>query len=244
MSKVAVIIPAAGKSERFGGGESKTLAKVEGRPVFLHTIERFINRDDVIQTILVVAGKELEQVRTKYGPNLGFMGVKLVEGGDERADSVAAGLECVKEEADLVAIHDAARPCVTAEMIDAVFAEAARSGAAILAAPITGTIKRVSGAGVIDATVSREGLYEAQTPQVFRRQLIIDAYAKRPTEGETVTDDAQLVERTGYPVAVARSDATNIKITTKADVTLANAILKARPVKAARGLGAFEEAQW
>lgn len=244
MSKVAVIIPAAGKSERFGAGESKTLAKVEGRPVFLHTIERFINRDDVIQTILVVAGKELEQVRTKYGPNLGFMGVKLVEGGDERADSVAAGLECVKEEADLVAIHDAARPCVTAEMIDAVFAEAARSGAAILAAPITGTIKRVSGAGVIDATVSREGLYEAQTPQVFRRQLIIDAYAKRPTEGETVTDDAQLVERTGYPVAVARSDATNIKITTKADVTLANAILKARPVKAVRGLGAFEEAQW
>ena len=76
MSKIAVIIPAAGKSERFGDGENKTLAKLDGRPVFLRTIEHFINRDDVIQTILVVAGKELDQVRSKYGPNLGFMGVQ------------------------------------------------------------------------------------------------------------------------------------------------------------------------
>ena len=243
MSKVAVIIPAAGRSERFGG-ENKALAKVDGRPAFLRTVEHFINRDDVLQTILVVAGKELEQVRSKYGPNLGFMGVLLVEGGEERADSVAAGLENVKEEVELVAIHDAARPCVTAQMIDAVFAEAAKTGAAILATPLTGTVKRVSAAGVIDATVPREGLFEAQTPQVFRRQLIIEAYANRSTEGEPVTDDAQLVEAAGHPVSVVKSDPTNIKITTKADTTLANAIIKARPKKAVSGLGAFEEAQW
>ena len=244
MSKVAVIIPAAGKSERFGGGESKTLAKVDGRPVFLRTIEHFVNREDVLQTILVVAGKELEQVRSKYGPNLGFMGVQLVEGGDKRVDSVAAGLEKVKDEAELVAIHDAARPCITSRMIDDVFAEAGKTGAAILAAPITGTIKRVSKAGVIDATVPREALFEAQTPQVFRRQLIIDAYANRPAEGEPVTDDAQLVERSGHPVSVVRCDRTNLKITTKADTMLAKAIIKARPAKTAPGLGAFEEAQW
>ncbi len=243
MSKVAVVIPAAGKSERFGG-ESKTLAKIDGRPVFLRTLEHFINRDDVIQTILVVAGKEAEQIRSKYGPNLGFMGVQLVEGGEERADSVAAGLEAVKEEADLVAIHDAARPCVTAQMIDDVFAEAAKTGAAILAAPITGTIKRAGAVGVVETTVPREALFEAQTPQVFRRQLIVDAYANRPTEGEIITDDAQLVELAGHPVSIVKSDATNIKITTKADTTLANAIIKARPKQAVRGLGAFEEAQW
>ena len=223
MSKIAVIIPAAGKSERFGDGENKTLAKLDGRPVFLRTIEHFINRDDVIQTILVVAGKELDQVRSKYGPNLGFMGVQLVEGGEERANSVAAGLERVKEEADLVAIHD---------------------GAAILATPITGTIKRVTEAGVIDATVPRTALFEAQTPQVFRRQLIIDAYANRPEAAEAVTDDAQLVEATGHPVSIVKSDPSNIKITTRADTALANAILKSRPRQKAAGLGAFEEAQW
>jgi 2-C-methyl-D-erythritol 4-phosphate cytidylyltransferase len=197
-----------------------------------------------VQTILVVAGKELEQVRSKYGPNLGFMGVQLVEGGAQRVDSIAAALEQVKEEAELVAIHDAVRPCVEERMIDNVFAEAAKSGAAILATPITGTIKRVSQAGVIDATVAREGLYEAQTPQVFRRDLILAAYAGRPEEGEPITDDAQLVELLGHPVSVVRSDPTNIKITTKADTTLAHAIMKARPQKKARGLGAFEEAQW
>jgi len=244
MSKVAVIIPAAGRSERFGEGESKTLAKIDGRAVFLRTLEHFVNREDVIQTILVVAGKEKEQVRSKYGPNLGFMGVQLVEGGDERADSVAAGLETVKDEAELVAIHDAARPCVSIRMIDDVFAEAAKTGAAILAAPITATIKRVSKAGVIDTTVPRESLFEAQTPQVFRRQLIIDAYANRPTEGEPITDDAQLVEAAGHPVSIVQSNHTNLKITTKADTTLAKAILKARPQKTAPGLGAFEEAQW
>ena len=244
MSKIAVIIPAAGKSERFGDGENKTLAKLDGRPVFLRTIEHFINRDDVIQTILVVAGKELDQVRSKYGPNLGFMGVQLVEGGEERANSVAAGLERVKEEADLVAIHDAVRPCVSKGMIDNVFAEAAKTGAAILATPITGTIKRVTEAGVIDATVPRTALFEAQTPQVFRRQLIIDAYANRPEAAEAVTDDAQLVEATGHPVSIVKSDPSNIKITTRADTALANAILKSRPRQKAAGLGAFEEAQW
>ena len=244
MSKVAVITPAAGHSERFGG-DSKTLAKVDGRPVFLRTLERFINRDDVIQTILVVSGDELERIRTNFGPNLGFMGVQLIEGGEERVDSVAAGLAMVKEEAELVAVHDAARPCVTPQMIDDVFAEAAKTGAAILASPITGTIKRVSAAGVIDATVPRESLYEAQTPQVFKRELLVEAYANRPAEGDPITDDASLVELAGHPVAVVKSNPTNLKITVKTDTTLANAIIKARPPeKRVPGLGAFEEAQW
>lgn len=244
MSKVAVIVPAAGKSERFGG-ENKALTKLDGRPVFLRTIEHFINRDDVIQTILVVSGHDWEEVRTKYGPNLGFMGVQLVEGGAERADSVAAALAHVKPEADLVAVHDAARPCVTRGMIDAVFAEAAKSGAAILAAPVTGTLKRVSKAGVIDGTVSREGLYEAQTPQVFRRELLLQLYAQRDTVKEKFTDDAGLAELAGHPVAVVKSDASNLKITIGSDLPLAQAILKARPSeKIAKPMGAFEEAQW
>lgn len=245
MAKVTVIIVAAGKSERFGGAERKTFAKVDGRPMFLRTIEHFINRDDVSQTILVVAPEDEQQVKEKYGANLGFMGVTLVVGGAERPDSVANGLEAVAEDAELVAIHDAARPCVSTAMIDAVLDEAGKTGAAILAARLRGTIKRASQAGVIDETVPREDLWEAQTPQVFKRDVILKAYAQRAECPGEPTDDAQLVEAMGHPVTLVESDFTNLKITTRADITLANAIIKARPAPKAKGpLRPFEEAQW
>ncbi len=247
MAKIAVIVLAAGKGERFGGSERKTLAKLDGRPVFLRSIEQFINRDDVCQTILAVSGADLEEVKSKYAPNLGFMGVKVVPGGERRRDSVAAALEAVSDDAELIAIHDAVRPCVTQQMIDDVFAAAAKSGAAILASPIQGTIKRVADGATIEATVPRARLYEAQTPQVFRRDLIVEAYAKAPAGDDVeITDDAQAVELTsGHPVQAVASDATNLKITTKADLTLAHAILQSRPQgKPTPKLGAFEEAQW
>ncbi len=243
MAKVAVIIPAAGKAERFGGEENKTFTKLDGRPLFIRSIEHFVNRDDTCQIILAVSPEDAEAMKSKYAPNLAFMGVKLVEGGARRCDTVRAALEAVADEADLVAIHDAARPCLTAEMIDDVFAEAAKSGAAILACPLTGTIKRVSDSLTIDQTTPREGLYEAQTPQVFRKDVLRDAYAKLDPETE-VTDEAQVVEQTGHPVTVVKSDASNLKITTKQDLAVATAILKARPRKTTPKMGAFEEAQW
>ncbi|MHC4696366.1 MAG: 2-C-methyl-D-erythritol 4-phosphate cytidylyltransferase [Planctomycetota bacterium] len=244
MTKFAVIIPAAGKSERFGGGENKTFAKIDGRPMFIRTLEHFISRDDVCQTILAVAPEDAAIMKSKYSANLGFMGVTLVEGGQKRLDTVAAALKVVSDEAAYVAIHDAARPCVMAERIDAVFAEAIKTGAAILANPITSTLKRVSQARVIEETVPREPLYEAQTPQVFRKDVVMDAYAKVSASGAEATDDAQLVEQIGHPVSVVISDASNLKITARGDMALANAILKSRPAKAAKRLGAFEEAQW
>lgn len=244
MAKFSVIIPAAGKAERFGGAEKKTFAKMDGRPIFIRSLEHFINRDDVCQVILGVSPDDIEKMRSSFGPNLGFMGVKLVEGGDRRCDTVLAALEVVADEADYVAIHDAARPCVTAEMIDSVFAEATKSGAAILAAPITGTLKRAGKANVIEETVERLDLFEAQTPQVFKKDWLIEAYGRPDAIGDDVTDDAQVVERAGHAVSVVKSDATNLKITTKADITLGRAILKARPKKAVSRLGAFDEAQW
>ncbi len=244
MPKFSVIVPAAGKSERFGGSEKKTFAKLDGRPIFLRTLEHFIRRDDVCQTILVVAPEDVDTMRSTYGPNLGLLGVKLVEGGAQRFDSVRAALEVVAEDADFVAIHDAARPCITSDMIDKVFSEAAKTGAAILAVPITDTIKKAGPSMVVDQTVSREGLFEAQTPQVFRKDILLDAYNRLDTSGQDVTDDAQLVELTGHPIALVQSDRTSLKVTTKADIALANAICKARPVKRVQRLGAFEEAQW
>jgi 2-C-methyl-D-erythritol 4-phosphate cytidylyltransferase len=246
MAKFTVILPAAGKSERFGGGlEKKTFAKLDGRAVFMRSIELFIGRDDIAQIILAVAPEDVAQVKTQYGANLGFMGVKLVEGGQRRVDTVRAALAVVPAESDYVAVHDAVRPCVMADWLDAVFAEAQKTGAAILASPLPGTIKRVSGAKVIEQTVPRTGLYEAQTPQVFKKDLLVDAYKKLDdAKADEITDDAQVVELMGHPVSVVISDASNLKITTKGDLTLAAAVLKSRPPKAVRKLGAFEEAQW
>ena len=244
MSKFSVIVAGAGKSERFGGAQRKTFAKLDGRPVFIRSLEHFMSREGVCQTILAVAPDEVENMKSSYGANLGFMGVKLMEGGATRVDTVRAALRIVSDEAEFVAIHDAARPCVTPEMIDRVFAEAVKTGAAILAAPITGTIKRVADSMVIDQTESRAGLYEAQTPQVFRKDLLLEAYARLPEGTGEITDDAQVVELAGHPVSVVQSDASNVKITTKGDITLAHAILKARPARSVPRLGAFEEAQW
>lgn len=244
MSKFAVIIAAAGRSERFGGSERKTFAKLDGRPVFLRSLEHFVTRKDVVQSIVAVAPEDLETMRSSYGANLAFMGVRVVEGGARRCDSIASAMKVVSEDADYIAVHDAARPCVTTDMIDAVFAEATKTGAAILAAPIVGTIKRVSDARVIEETVPRIALYEAQTPQVFRKDVLIKAYMRLTQSSDDVTDDAQLVESSGHPVSVVISDSTNLKITAKGDMVLAQAIIKARPARPVARAGAFDEAQW
>lgn len=245
MPSFAVIIPAAGAGKRFGGDVKKPFAQIDNRPVFIRSIELFITRPDVKQVILTVSPDDYDVVREKYAANIMFMGIKLVAGGNERFESVRRALGEVDAEADFVAVHDAVRPCVLDSWIDAVFAEAEKTGAAILAAPLSGTIKRVSAAGVIDETVPREGLFEAQTPQVFRREVLVRAYAALPSDARP-TDDAEVVEMSGHPVAVVASDRRNIKITTPGDLSLAGSILKgiSKPAKRGGPLGAFDEAQW
>lgn len=247
MSKFAVIIPAAGAGKRFGGDVKKPFAQLDGRPVFLRAIELFLNRPDVVQTILTVSPEDYDVVREKFAANIMIMGIKLVKGGAERFESVKLALQAVDPEAEYVAVHDAVRPCVAEAWIDGVFAEAQKSGAAILAAPLVGTIKRVSGSGFIDATVSREGLYEAQTPQVFRKDILLKAYAEMPADFAP-TDDASVVERSGHTVAVFKTDHRNIKITMPGDMSLATAIMKdfqRRPrSSASTTTNPFGEAEW
>jgi 2-C-methyl-D-erythritol 4-phosphate cytidylyltransferase len=243
MAKVAVIVPAAGAGQRFGGSVKKPFALLDNRPIFIRAIELFLNRDDVVQNILTVAPDDYETVREKYAANIMIMGLKLVKGGAARCDSVRAALDAVDDAAELVCVHDAVRPCVLEAWIDRVFGEAAKTGAAILAARLTGTIKKVAASGVVDATVPREGLWEAQTPQVFRKDLLRRAYAERPADF-TPTDDAQLVERLGHPVAVVEADHRNLKITTPGDMAIAAVLTKEMGRKAKGPLGAFEEAQW
>ncbi|MDX1945106.1 MAG: 2-C-methyl-D-erythritol 4-phosphate cytidylyltransferase [Pirellulaceae bacterium] len=228
MPTFAVILPAAGKSSRFRDKfYKKPFFPLENRPLWLHAAEKFTSRQDVRQTILVIASEDREQFELKFGGNAALLGVQVVVGGQERYDSVAAALAQVQADVEYVAVHDAARPCLADEWIDAVFAAAVQSGAAILATPVVGTLKRVGPNQEIQSTVSRDALWEAQTPQVFRRQLLAEAYARR--EGAAVTDDAQLVERLGHKVTVVLGSPMNLKVTTKDDLRLAGAILKALP---------------
>ena len=228
MAKFACILPAAGKSSRFQDKNyKKPFAPLANRAVWLHCAERFINREDVKQVIIVISPEDREYFNFKFSSNVAILGIDVVEGGAERADSVEQALARVKPECDFIAIHDAARPCLADVWIDRVFEQATKSGAAILAVPVAGTLKRSQDGKVIQETVSREGLWEAQTPQVFRRDLLLEAYAKR--DGFVATDDAQLVERIGQSVSLVPGSPVNLKITTQEDLRLAEHALKALP---------------
>jgi 2-C-methyl-D-erythritol 4-phosphate cytidylyltransferase len=246
MPRFAVILPAAGQSSRFRDREKKVFANLDGRAVWLRSAELFVTRDDVCQCLIVVAPEDMETFKRRYAANLAFLNIQIVEGGKQRFDSVASALAKLKDEADFVAVHDAARPCVTRELIDAVFARAATDGAAMLAIPVGDTLKQSDGKDCVLATVARDNLWLAQTPQVFRRDWLLDAYAKRAKLGANVTDDAQLVEATGHVVRLVTGSTTNIKITTKEDLFLSEAILKSRPKP--KGTGPIhpfaDEAKW
>lgn len=229
MARFAAIVPAAGKSSRFRRNDrKKTFLDLKGRAVWLRSVEHFTSRQDVIQTIVVVAPDDLEWFKQKFGPNLAFMDVDVVTGGTERADSICRALAALKPEVEYVAVHDAARPLLTTEWIDRVFAAAVRTGAAILATPVTSTLKRVEN-NKITSTVDRNGLWQAQTPQVFKRQILEQAYAQ-PDYSEA-TDDAQLIERLGHPVTVETGSPINLKITTVEDFRMAERLLDVLPGK-------------
>jgi 2-C-methyl-D-erythritol 4-phosphate cytidylyltransferase len=247
MPRFAVILPAAGKSSRFRDKEKKVFATIDGRPVWRRTAELFVNRKDVCQTVVVVAPEDMETFQRRHAADLAVFGIKVAEGGAERFDSVANALKVLVPEADFVAVHDAARPCVTEEQINAVFAGAEKTGAALLAVPVSDTVKRGDKDGKVKETVPREGLWLAQTPQAFRRDWLEAAYADRARLGRGVTDDAQLVEAAGHTVYLLAGSASNLKITTREDLALADAVLKARPKpKANRPIHPFadDEFKW
>ena len=228
MAKFAVILLAAGRSSRFRDKSyKKPFAPLANKAIWLHSAERFLGRDDVVQTILVIAPEDRADFNFKFSANIAFLGIEVIDGGVERSDSVEAALARVKPLADFVCVHDAARPCLTDAWIDEIFAAAEKTGAAIFAIPLAGTLKRVGADRKIEETVSRENLWEAQTPQVFRRQLLLEAYAKRG--GLPATDDAQLVERIGHAVTIVPGSPMNMKIATKEDQRLAEQVLKALP---------------
>lgn len=228
MGRFAVILPAAGRSSRFGDPEQKKIyADLDGRAVWLRAVEPFTHNADVGQILIAIAEEDQAMFEARYREDAARMGVEVLIGGAERSDTVAEALRRVKPECDFVAVHDAARPCLTSSQVAAVFSAALEHGAALLAAPVVETVKRASPDRLSRETVPRDNLYLAQTPQVFRRDWLIEAHQKQAaTGGGTATDDTQLVEALGHPCAIVPSNARNIKITTQADMALARAILR------------------
>jgi len=223
MSYVTAIVLAAGRGERLKSKVPKLLAKIGSKPVIIHTLEALSRNPSIKDIILVANAKNLREM-TAWVKRYHIRKISsVVEGGARRQDSLGSGLKAVDNRTDLVLIHDAARPFIDKNLIDSVINIAKKSGAAITGVPVKGTIKKACGK-VVDKTIERKNLWEIQTPQVFKKDLILKAYKKFGKID--VTDDAMLVEKLGGKVNIVEGSYSNIKITTPEDLVLAEAIAK------------------
>jgi 2-C-methyl-D-erythritol 4-phosphate cytidylyltransferase / 2-C-methyl-D-erythritol 2,4-cyclodiphosphate synthase len=212
---VTAIIAAGGAGRRLGAAVPKQLLEIGGRTLLARSVEAFRRHPSVADIIVALPPALLT------APPSGLEGARLVEGGPRRQDSVANAFDALPRQTDVVLVHDAARPFVSADVISRAIAGAAAHGAAIAAVPVSDTVKRVEGdARVIVETVPRDQVFLAQTPQAFRREILGDAIRLGRT-GVDATDEAMLAERAGHAVHVIAGDAANVKITTAADLEAA-----------------------
>jgi 2-C-methyl-D-erythritol 4-phosphate cytidylyltransferase len=227
MATVGAVIVGAGRGERIGDRDKVFLA-LDGRPLLAYSVAAF-NASRPIQFIaLVLAEHQLDRGRALVDEWRWRKVVAVCAGGERRQDSVRAGLAALPP-CDLVAVHDAARPLVTTDLIRRGVEAATATGAAIAAVPVKDTIKRVGSDGLIVETPPREALWMAQTPQVARRDALERAYAFADERGLATTDEAGLLEAAGFPVAVYAGSYDNLKVTTPEDLAMAAALLSSGP---------------
>lgn len=223
---VAVILPAAGSGRRFGGEDNKLFALLSGVPIWLVTAKRLRSHDRVSRIVMPIAENDRPRFEGEFADSIRELAIEIVGGGAERTDSVRSGVGKIAGDGSigLIAVHDAARPAIRGRDLDNVFAKADQTRAAILATPVTATVKQSFDAGASCHTMDRSTLWLAQTPQVFEVSVLELAYAKH--RGRPATDDAELVQRIGIDVALVRGSEDNIKITHPNDLVVAEAILK------------------
>ncbi len=221
---VAAVLLAAGRSTRMGGPERKPFLELGGRTVLARCCEAFAQVPSVTETVVVAGADQVTRVEELVAP----YGARVVEGGDQRTDSVRAGVAAVSQEAGVILIHDAARPFVRPQRIEQVAALAAQRGAALLAVRVRDTVKVSTDDCEVSKTLDRERLWAAQTPQGFDAARLREVLERAAEDGFTPTDDAALFERYGGAVPLVEGDADNIKLTTQADLALGAAILRAR----------------
>jgi len=225
-TKLSLIIPAAGSGTRLKTDIPKPYIILGGATILEHSIRQFLKADNVVQVIIATSKgyvQKAEQLLAKILPD-GISGT-VVKGGAERQDSIQNALSVVKG-ADLVAIHDAVRPFINPQQIVACCKAAAKHGGAIIAVPAKDTIKKVDAHQCICETPDRSKLWQAQTPQIFKQELIREAYNYAASTGFVGTDDASLVEKRGYNVKVIEGSRENFKITYPLDLQVAEILLK------------------
>jgi 2-C-methyl-D-erythritol 4-phosphate cytidylyltransferase / 2-C-methyl-D-erythritol 2,4-cyclodiphosphate synthase len=237
--KVVAVVPAAGLGRRMGSRQPKQFLPLSGRPLLVRTLELLEAAEAVDQVVLVCPPGGEEQAWEQYVRPYGLGKVaRVVPGGKERQDSVAAGVSVAAQlGAAWVLVHDAARPLSDPELFGRVLAGAQESGAAIAALPVSDTVKRCGGDGVVQATLDREHLWLVQTPQAFRLDLLQEALALAAQDGFYATDEAGLIERMGGQVKLVKGSRDNLKITTPGDLVLAEAILGQTTPAARTGQG-------
>ncbi len=218
------IIAAAGAGTRMASDRPKQFLQLAGRPVIFHTLKVFEECDSIDEVIVVLPAAESAGFLSLAGKYSVRKLARVVPGGATRADSVKRGLMAIRSAtAEIVAVHDGVRPFVTVDEINNTVAAAKADGAAILVAPVTDTIKEVSGASVL-RTLDRAVLRRALTPQCFRYELLREAYEHADVNDPSLTDESALVEQLGRPVSIVEGSARNIKITTAEDLIIAEAI--------------------
>jgi 2-C-methyl-D-erythritol 4-phosphate cytidylyltransferase len=226
--KTVAIITAAGYGKRMG--QPKQFLEIGGKPILEWTLSVFEATEAIDEIILVVNEEDVERAK-----KFSFTKLKeVVAGGRERQDSVYNGIKALPEDAEIVAVHDGARPFVSSEIIEKAIAEARKEGAVVVGVPISDTVKKVDSRKTstssvesltVESSLNRQELWAAQTPQVFKKDIILRAYREGLGKHQ-VTDDAMTVEKLGIPVKMVMGSHRNIKITTPDDLNIAEAILK------------------
>lgn len=234
--RAAAVIVAAGRGQRFGAAD-KVFLPLGGRPLLAHVLDA-VAASAIAGVVLVVGEHTRGRTEALLAGGGWRLPVAVVAGGERRQDSVAAGVAAVPSEAEVVVVHDGARPLADGALFDRCAAAAALTGAAIAAVPVSDTLKRAApaepgevAAGApwrVAATVPRDGLWAAQTPQAFRRDRLVAALAHPAAQAGTFTDEAALFEALGWPVALVPGSATNLKVTHPDDLLVAEALLAAR----------------
>jgi 2-C-methyl-D-erythritol 4-phosphate cytidylyltransferase len=223
--KASAIIVAAGSGVRLGLNEPKAFADLAGVSLIARSLRTLSSVQAIVEAVVTAPAGMEAAMRAQAAVSGLRIPVKITAGGVERQDSVRTALELVSAEAEIVVVHDAARPFATPAMFAACIEAAARSGGAVAAIALADTLKRADN-GVITGTILRTGLWQAQTPQAFRRRLLAEAHARAVREQIQATDDASLVERLGATIELVQGSPLNLKITTPDDLRIAAAIAR------------------
>ncbi|MFQ5851001.1 MAG: 2-C-methyl-D-erythritol 4-phosphate cytidylyltransferase [Candidatus Binatia bacterium] len=227
--RVNGVVVAAGEGKRIGKGAPKPFLPIAGRPMILHTLSRFAASETVRKVVLVAAEAVVFRCQDLIRSDSRLRSLECIvqPGGPRRQDSVEQGLARLDTDCEVVVIHDGARPFVSPRLIDQCVELAFREGSVVVGVPVRDTIKVVSADRQVRETPPRDSLWEIQTPQVFRVEIIREAYLSASREGQGASDDAMLVERLGRTVTVLEGERTNIKITFSEDLLFAGALLSA-----------------